>query len=313
MNRSRRILRIGTDCSGIEAPIQALIGMNIPFRHVFASDIDSSCITSIKANYTPEILFGDPEGPYTNGDITSRDISLVPPIDLYVCGFPCQPFSVAGKREGFNDTKGRGNVFWSCLDVIRSRKPKYFLLENVTGLLNHDKGNTWAVINKELSKLKNYTISMSIINTKDYGIPHSRPRLYIVGIKGKHVFTWPSKIDLLRPLSSYVDQTIKKKDKPCKCDLPLIARVPSTSQFIDLSFRKASFPNSGTICPCIIKVGRLWCIPLYRFATIKELLSLQGFPQTFNQAVTNAKLKAQIGNSMSVNVLIFLFESMFSC
>ena len=122
-------LRIGTDCSGIEAPIQALRQLGIPHRHVWSSDIDKFCIQSIKSNYDPERLYGDPNGPYPDGDITKRDHSTLPDIDLYVCGFPCQPFSIAGDRKGFEDK--RGNVFWSCLDVIKVKQPKYFILENV--------------------------------------------------------------------------------------------------------------------------------------------------------------------------------------
>lgn len=93
------ILRVGTDCSGIEAPIQALMQMNIPFKHVFSSDIDKYCIQSIKANYNPEIIFGDKDGSFKEGDITKRDINNVPDIDLYVCGFPCQPFSITGEKK----------------------------------------------------------------------------------------------------------------------------------------------------------------------------------------------------------------------
>ena len=127
-----KFLRVGTDCSGIEAPIQALMQMNIPFKHVFSSDIDKYCIKSIKANYEPEIIFGDKDGSFPEGDITKRNIDNVPDIDLYVCGFPCQPFSMAGERKGFEDR--RGNVFFSCLEVIEKKQPKYFILENVKGL-----------------------------------------------------------------------------------------------------------------------------------------------------------------------------------
>ena len=182
-------LRVGTDCSGIEAPIQALRQLKIPFQHVFSSEIDKYCIQSIKANYHPEILFGDPDGPYPNGNITQRDINTVPDIDLYVCGFQCQPFSQAGKRKGFEDK--RGNVFWSCLEVIKKKQPKYFILENVKGLLSHDRpkdskrgeyGKTWKTIWKEIKKMENYDykIQWKVLNTKDYGIPQNRERIFIV-------------------------------------------------------------------------------------------------------------------------------------
>jgi len=85
------MLRVGTDCSGIKAPIMALQMMNIPFSHEFSSDIDTDCIASIKANYNPKIIFGD---------IRNRKLEDIPDIDLYVCGFPCQPFSIAGDRGG---------------------------------------------------------------------------------------------------------------------------------------------------------------------------------------------------------------------
>jgi site-specific DNA-cytosine methylase len=77
------MLRIGTDCSGIEAPIQALTNLGVKFSHEFSSDIDNYCIQSIKANYKPKVLFGDPDGPFPCGDITKRDITDVPDIDLY--------------------------------------------------------------------------------------------------------------------------------------------------------------------------------------------------------------------------------------
>lgn len=112
-------LRVGTDCSGIEAPIMALTQLTVPFVHEFSSEIDKHCIASIRANYDPKIIFGD---------MTKRKLK---DIDLYVCGFPCQPFSDAGKRQGVKDP--RGTIFWECLRVIRYKKPTFFILENVKG------------------------------------------------------------------------------------------------------------------------------------------------------------------------------------
>ena len=186
------ILRVGTDCSGIEAPIQALMQLNIPFNHVFCSDIDKFVIQSIKANYKPEIIFGDKDGLFKDGNILNRNIDDVPDIDLYIAGFPCQPFSSAGDRRGLNDP--RGTVFYSCLKVIETKQPKYFILENVKGLMTHDKGNTWNIMCNLLKELERfgYIVKWKILNTKDYGIPQNRERIYIVGCKDKN-FEWPEK------------------------------------------------------------------------------------------------------------------------
>jgi DNA (cytosine-5)-methyltransferase 1 len=298
-------LRIGTDCSGIEAPIQALRQLGIPHRHVWSSDIDKYCIQSIKSNYEPEILFGDPDGPYTEGDITKRDVSLLPDIDLYICGFPCQPFSNAGKRKGFDDV--RGNVFFSCLEVIKTKQPTYFILENVKGLIHHDKGNTWKVILNELEQLKKigYNVKWKILNTRDYGIPQNRERVYLVGTKGKE-FKWPTKVKM-RDVHEYIDNTDKKKQnipnhiqKSCLFD-----KIPNDAVFIDFGFRYFSHPKSNNYTPCLTAshVRQMWNVHCHRQMNIKEAMRLQGFDIDFKQSVSNTQLKKQIGNSMSVNVV----------
>ena len=259
-------LRIGTDCSGIEAPIQALTQLGIPFTHVFSSDIDKFCIQSIKANYEPEILFGDKNGSFPNGDIRTRNIDDVPDIDLYVCGFPCQPFSVAGEKKGFEDK--RGNVFWSCLEVIEKKQPKYFILENVKGLLGHDKpagtkrgkyGNTFNVIWTALLELEKYgyKVNWKVMNTKDYGIPQNRERIYFVGTKS--VFEWPDKVKM-DELKNYVDWKDNKKSVTCH-DLKKF----QLCYFINLQYVKiTNFMNADKFCPCLTcQTGAFWCIPLH--------------------------------------------------
>ena len=305
-------LRIGTDCSGIEAPIQALRQLGIPHRHVWSSDIDKFCIQSIKANYDPERLYGDPNGPYPDGDITKRDHSTLPDIDLYVCGFPCQPFSIAGDRKGFEDK--RGNVFWSCLDVIKVKQPKYFILENVKGLLSHDKenkkdkyGRTWSIIWNEIQGLEEfgYDVKWKVMNTRDYGIPQNRERIFIVGLKGKD-FKWPEKIEL-DDIHDYIDfQDISINNQP-NYAIELIKR--STSIIINLGFTQRNH-NNTILCPCITtSSSKLWNNLMSRYCNINELFKLQGF-QSFKNVVSDSQLKKQIGNSMSVNVVKIILNKL---
>ena len=305
------MLRVGTDCSGIEAPIQALMQMNIPFKHVFSSEIDKFCIQSIKANYKPEIIFGDKEGLFPEGDITKRDINDVPDIDLYVCGFPCQPFSQAGERKGFKDK--RGNVFFSCLEVIEKKQPKYFILENVKGLKSHNKGHTWKVIWECLLGLEKYgyIVKWKILNTRDYGIPQNRERIFIVGSKDKD-FDWP-KEKVMDDLKNYIDNEDKNNRNIPRYCINYYNNIPIDSVFINLCFLKYSkFPSSDVVCPTISASNNLWNVKLSRYANIKENLILQGFPLTFKQNVSNLQLKKQIGNSMSVNVIKEIFKNLLS-
>jgi len=294
-------LRIGTDCSGIEAPIQALEQLGIQYIHEWSSDIDKYCIQSIKANYKPKILFGDPEGPYTDGDIRNRDHSILPNIDLYICGFPCQPFSQAGNRRGLQDK--RGNVFWSCVEVIRIKKPTFFILENVRGLLHHDKGNTWEIIWNEIESLKDvgYKVQWKILNTRHFGIPQNRERIYIVGTM-RH-FEWPEHIECI-PLSNYVDSSDTSKHPVTNRHQQIFDKI-GNKIFIDLAFGSSKnrfYNNAHLHSGCITASSRIWCVPMSRYANVKELQNLQGIKH-LKQVVSTSQFKKQIGNSMSVNVL----------
>ena len=101
-NKTTRCLVVGTDCSGLEAPIQALDNIGIVYQHAFSSDTDAECRKTISANFKPVQIYND---------VRTRDNNSAPDVDVYVAGFPCQPFSTAGKGEGFEDTQGRGSIF----------------------------------------------------------------------------------------------------------------------------------------------------------------------------------------------------------
>jgi DNA (cytosine-5)-methyltransferase 1 len=314
-------LRVGTDCSGIEAPIAALRQLKIPHRHMWSSDIDKYVIQSIKANYEPEILFGDPDGPYPNGDITQRDHSKLPNIDLYVAGFPCQPFSVAGKQEGFNDQ--RGNVFWSCLDVIETKRPKYFILENVKGILWNDKkskkdkyGRTWNTILDALGGLKKhgYKVEWKVLNTRDYGVPQNRERVFIIGSRIKtKPFKCPEPVKM-DDLKDYIDwedtKTFDLKSQKRYNYIKGCLKLNPGALVIDLAYSGYGSRASNNYVPCLNTVGALWCIPLERYVNIKELLKLQGFTSNFKQVCSTKQLKKQLGNSMSSNVISAIIKNL---
>jgi len=298
-----KMIRLGTDCSGIEAPIQALKQLKIPFRHVFSCEKDKFARQSILANYEPEILFED---------MTTRKMSEVPDIDLYICGFPCQPFSLAGLRGGVKDP--RGTIFWHCLKVIKKKLPSVFILENVKGLISINGGQTFKEILKALENLKVYDVYWKVLNTRDYGIPQNRERVFIIGILREHKFQfeWP-KERKMKNLRDYVDWNNNDKNKVADYlkKSNLLKKIPENSIFIDVGFTKNKFLKSDVIAPCLNTGSNLWCVPLNRRATTEELLCLQGFPKSFKQVVSISQMKRQIGNSMSVNVLKEILKSIY--
>ena len=204
-----------------------------------------------------------------------------------------------------------GNVFYSCLEVIKVKQPKYFILENVKGLKTHDKGRTWEIIWNEILKLKEYGyyIDWKILNTRDYGIPQNRERIFIVGNKEKEII-WPEKIEMDK-LENYINNnnniTIPFPNRMIKNNM--LNKIPENSIFIDLAYPKHTFPNSDKFCPCITTSSRLWCVPKKRFVDIKEFLQLQGFKH-FNLIVSKTQIVKQIGNSMSVNVIKELLKKL---
>jgi DNA (cytosine-5)-methyltransferase 1 len=136
---------------------------------VLTSEIKPSAIEALKYNFSHKKLVGD---------ITKINISDIPKFDFLLAGFPCQAFSLAGNRDGFCDT--RGTLFFDIERILKARRPQGFLLENVEGLVNHENGKTLDTILKSLKKL-NYLVSWKIIDSKDFSLPQSRKRIYIVG------------------------------------------------------------------------------------------------------------------------------------
>jgi DNA (cytosine-5)-methyltransferase 1 len=190
-------MKIGTDFSGIGSPEMALKLLGIEHQQVFACEIDKYARKSHRAIYGEDYKLYE--------DITKRDHSEVEQLDLYVAGFPCQAFSMAGKRKGFEDT--RGTLFFNVAEFIKINQPKCFILENVKGLLSHDGGKTFQTIISLLTDNGGtangqmfipyfedglgYHVYYKVLNTKDYGIPQNRERIFIVGFKEFRKFRFP--------------------------------------------------------------------------------------------------------------------------
>ena len=308
------VLKIGTDCSGIEAPIQALMQLKINFTHIFSSEIDKYCIQSIKANYNPNIIFGDDKGDFPDGDITNRDLKDIPYVDIYVCGFPCQPFSAIGNQNGFKDK--RSNVFFECMNIIEYINPKIFILENVKGITSNNKGKTWEIITNELKYLKkNYNIYINILNTKDYGLPQNRERLFIIGINKsfqKKDFMIPVK-KKIKDVKNFIDNADNTKNQITNTIAHTLSIIPKNAVFVDYGNPSSTYPNSYLWCPTLTTTNNLWCVPKKRKANYKERLQLQGFPKNFKKVVSDTQIHKQIGNSMSVNIIKLLLKECLNC
>ena len=142
---------------------------------VFSCDFDRFANETYYLNYAEQ----------SNGDITKIDPASIPNHNILLAGFPCQTFSIAGLRKGFQDE--RGTLFLNILKILKEKKPEYFILENVKGLITHEKGETFKFILDKLKEHK-YFIKWKLLNTFDFGIPQNRERIYIVGFTDKKIY-----------------------------------------------------------------------------------------------------------------------------
>lgn len=170
---------------------------------VFSSEIDPQAAQTYKANF----------GSDPRNDITKTCFSAIPTFDILVAGFPCQAFSIAGRRRGFNDT--RGTLFFEVARILRDCQPSAFLLENVKGLANHDKRKTLTTI---LSVLRNdlhyYVPEPEILNSKDFGVPQNRERIIIVGFRDRvayDAFSYPSPVRLAKKVRDILETAVPAK------------------------------------------------------------------------------------------------------
>lgn len=207
-----RTIRLATSFSGIGAIEHAFQRLGLSTKIVFAGDIDEKCKTSYFANY-----------PITekqwHSDICSFNAKpFRGKVDIFVGGAPCQAFSMVGKRRGFADT--RGTLFREFARVVKECQPKVFIFENVQGILTHDKGATWDVIYNTFTEYCGYHVYYQVLNSKDYGIPQHRERVFCIGFLKDTKFKYPAPIPLKYKmydfLEDYIDTKYFLKDKGVK-------------------------------------------------------------------------------------------------
>ena len=198
-----RTIRLGSLFSGIGAIEHALKRLNIKTEIQFASDIEPNCKKSYFANY--EIT----EDRWCS-DVHELDAKPYRyKVDLLVGGAPCQAFSLVGKRRGFDDT--RGTLFREFARVVKECQPKVFIFENVRGMLNHNKGVTWDVIKKTFEDDLHYDIHFQVLNSRNYGIPQNRERLFCIGFRKRTEFYFPDVINLEYRMYDFLEDTIDSK------------------------------------------------------------------------------------------------------
>lgn len=277
---------------------------------IFSSD------NNIEVCKVYEENFGD--NPYS--DITEVSENDIPQFDVLCAGFPCQPFSIAGKRMGFNDS--RGTMFFEVARIIKHHKPKIAFLENVSGIVSHDSGRTIKVITNTLEEL-GYVVNTKVMNAKDYGIPQNRNRWYCVAIRKdiyNKKFEFPEKCDLKYTLNDIIEN---KKISDYNSTETAINNI---SKFIDnfknsdrynknnfiianeIRASKCNFRSDG-ISPCLTaKMGTGGnnipvVVELKRKLTEKECLKIMGYPDDYKIRPNNMQSYKQIGNSVVVPLI----------
>lgn len=273
---------------------------------------------------TYTLFFGQEKN---HGDVMKIDTSSLPYFDLLIAGFPCQSFSIVGKRQGFEDK--RGQVIFGIEKILKECDVKYFILENVKGLVNHENGTTFASILRLLEKA-GYDVYHKVISSTQCGIPQIRERVYFVGIRkdlSKKNFSFPAPVPT-RPLSEYLidedadvldinnptfQKYIHNKYNEGRVDMDEIL----SHDYWVVDTRQSDLRVQKMYCPTI-RTGRQGILYVkdksLRMLSGMESLMLQGFPleliKKVKGVIPETRLKAQAGNAMTVNVIDRIVKSL---
>lgn len=349
------MIRLATVFSGIGAAEQALKQLGVEHEIVFACDNGeryleqtSEEITNILQNFLPEdreqvlsLLYKSTgkinnvkNSYFANYEIDEsrwfEDIRFIDgkpfkgQVDLFVGGSPCQSFSTYGKRMGLEDT--RGTLFYDYARLIKEIAPKVFIFENVTGLLNHDKGKTWEII-KEVFESLNYSITFDVLDSQHYNLPQMRKRLFVVGIRYdiKKKFKFPDQLDLETTAAEYLDEDVdsmyylgekgfryvtegSRNEGRARVNRDIIGCQTANQQFNWTGDFRVETPKQCHLDDDKIFKGEYnGELAVARKLTPNECLKLMGF-ENFNIVVPDQVMYRQAGNSIAVPVLKEIFK-----
>jgi DNA (cytosine-5)-methyltransferase 1 len=279
-------------------------GMRLAFEAVggkciFSSEWDKNSQKTYAANF----------GETPHGDITKIDAASIEDFDVVLAGFPCQPFSSIGKRAGFKH-ETQGTLFYDVLRIIQIKRPAAFLLENVVGLVNHEGGNTFRVIEKSL-RAEGYEIFSQVLDSADFGVPQVRKRIYIVGFDNRRLgknlgFFWPSPMKTKVGIGQYVEKGVENHGISKRLQDSYIYKLDDGRP--QVITRDSDFPVK-TLVATYHKIQRLTGTFVsdgatgLRLLTANECKSIMGFPESFVIPVSRTQMYRQMGNSVAVPVV----------
>lgn len=279
-------------------------GIRIPFdelncKCVFSSEWDKAACETYFANFN--------EHPF--GDITLIPSESIPSHDILLAGFPCQAFSIMGKRMGFEDT--RGTLFFEIQRILQYHKPKAFLLENVKQLVTHDKGRTFTVICEVLSQL-GYHFKWKVLNALDFGLPQKRERVIIVGFLDKSAYdSFDFNFEKKQYDLSQIIEDDDSVDPSLFASKHILNKRKEKTEGKNIFFPSIWHENkAGNISildfACALRTGASYNYLLIngiRRPSSRELLRLQGFPDSFKIVVSHQDIRRQTGNSVAVPMI----------
>ena len=257
---------------------------NLGGKCVFASEMDIHARKTYEHNFkkiSPELF----KNKMFNDDIRNMNVSEIPDFDILCAGFPCQPFSQAGHKRGFNDNHNseRGNLFFNIVEILEEKKPKGFFLENVRGLIKHDNGNTFKVIRNILENELGYSFYFKIVKASDYGLPQLRPRAFMIGFRDESImkgFQFPPN----KPLKYNMSDVWNGK---CSREIGFALRVGGRGSTINDRRNWDAYYVDGEVKQLGIEEGK----------------KMQGFPDKYEFPVSKTQGIKQLGNSVAIDAV----------